>query len=568
MAQHRKDFNKGPEFADPNKNLLNIDGVLRLRQLNNNGQWVPYGKFGAGNATINTWAPLAPIELTGFIAEASIQGQDQLLWRLSPDGGTTELWWNGTGWVVPTDPILHWNTEITIDANIATFPIVTGVTQIVRFVSYDGTTTPILHGTSIYYEVQYEPTVDLMRSLAMRIASGLKVQGEFQVQVPIVPQTGPTPPPSNQVTIEDPIWTVNGPFEVYNQTNDPNFRTNLFVSAAGNTLMLSAPQTGLLVVRYVGTISLTSIHIATDVDVEKAELPAIVLQTPTSVRRRYENTNEYTELLRSLNVVRVRKSPTFEQIRVHIQCNAAWDLHGRKLRDAVYKFIEEYVETLRSVALDEWLVREWIGPFSVMHDLPEQTNTFDIPAVFSVLNWPEKYEDLPLATSINLNVWTIQKIPPRKGEASVFEPITIEEVTGGSGPQAPPFNPPSTNNYFIRNYTSGVQVGDAVYETGGGAVDRASAISAAFAPCVGFVTALDSPGAGQCTVQFSGDLSGFSGLIPGADYILSLALGQILPDSATSDPNYPVSPGNIIQRVAVAATSTRLIVTLSDEIEL
>lgn len=413
MAQHRRDFTKGPELIDPGKNLVDLAGTLRLRQRNNNGVWAPYGRFGVGNALIDVWSPQAPIQVTGFVAEAKLVGSDKLLFRLSPDGGTTQMWWDGVAWVVATDPVLHWNTEAMIDAHIAIFPIGTGIAQIARFISFDGTTTPVLIGTSIYYEVQYDPTYDLLDSLARRISSGLRIHGDFQVQVPITPAL-----PSNTVTIDDPLWDLNDPVQVFNDTADPNRRTNLFVSRVGNVLTLTAPQTGLLTVRYAGSIPLARIHIATDADVEKAELPAIVLQTPSSMRVRYENTaDDYEELLRGLGVVRRRKSATFEEIRVHIQCNAAWDLHGRKLRDAVRSFVEEELETLRSRALDELLVRTWLGPFSAMHDLPEQTASFDVPAIFSVLNWPGKFNDAPITAEIDLNMHSITSIaPPDAGE--------------------------------------------------------------------------------------------------------------------------------------------------------
>lgn len=401
MAQHRRDFTKGPEFVDAGMNLVDIMGTLRLRQRNNNGQWTPYGRYGVGNALIDIWSPKAPIQLTGFVAEADVHGSDQLLFRLSPDGGATERWWNGVAWAVPTDPVLHWNTEDVIDAHIATFAMETGIAQIARFVSFDGSTTPILIGTSIYFEVQYEPTVDLIDSIARKIAAGLEVQGVFQTQVPSVGQSV-----SGQLTVDEPIWMLADPIQVFNDTTDPNRRTNLYVSRVGNILTLSAPQTGFLTVLYTGKLDLTKIHVATDADVEKAELPAIVLQTPTSMRKRYENTfDDYEELLRGLGVIRKRKSATFEEVRVHIQCNAAWDLHGRKLRDAMRSFIEEQLETVRSIALDELLVRTWVGPFAATHDMPEQTASFDVPAVFEALNWPSHYIDVPIVGSVDLQMW-------------------------------------------------------------------------------------------------------------------------------------------------------------------
>lgn len=594
MAQHRADLTHGPEIADPSFNLVQLVGTLRLRQRNNNGQWAPYGKFGTGNYLLDTWSPQAPIQITGFIAEATVVGEDQLLFRLSPDGGTTPLWWNGAAWATATDPNVHWNTEDQVDAHIAVFPLGTGISQIVRFVSADGTTTPILNGTSIYYEVQYEPTVDLLDSLARRISDGLRVQGVFQVQVPI-PTMPPAPPavPSNTVTIDDPLWVVNDPIQVFNDTVDPQRRNNLYVSRVGDVLTLSAVQTGLLTVRYAGSLALTRIHIATDADVELAELPAVVLQTPSSNRVRYENTfDDYEELLRSLNVVRRRKSATFEEIRVLIQCNAAWDLHGRKLRDGMRAFIEEEVETLQSLALDEKLVRTMIGPMSAAHDLPEQTAMFEMPAIFSVLNWPNAHSDAAIAQTIGLNTWPVSEIAPDFSQpGAVFEPVESTEITGGSLPTSSTLDTiqdeidalqadvaalqdggAGGSGAAVRPYSAGVALRSVVYQKSDGTVDLASAASIGLGIPIGVVSHMDFPATGQCQITFAGDVSGFSGLVPGAIYILGLTPGSIVGETDVGNPNYPnTTPGsgNILAEVGIAGSAgTLLVETLRDFEEL
>lgn len=429
MAQHVRDFSTGAELVDSLFQLVHVNRELRIRQLDGSGVYSPSGLYASGRITIDAWHPNALRAVTGFKAYGDSKGTDAILFRLSPDSGTTEMWWNGTAWVTAVDPVTDWNLEDVVDAHIATFPIGDGITQIVRLVSGNGRTTPALHSTYIFYEALYESTVDLMDSLARTLASSLSIQGVFQVTVPIpaVPP-GVTPAPSAVVTIDDPIWTVNAPILVFNDGTDPHHRNNLFVSmAAGNVITMSSAQTGLLTVFYRGTLDLSKIHIASDMDVELADLPAIVLQTPTATRVRYENTPRDTveEPLRSRSVVRIRRSPTFQDVMTLIQCNAAYELHARKLRDAVRQFLET-LENIRSRALDEPLVRTVIGPITSQNDLKEQTYTFNLATTFTVIDWPTEYSDVPSVTSVLLRQGGNPKATAASQVALDSENVSIE----------------------------------------------------------------------------------------------------------------------------------------------
>lgn len=393
LAQHVVAFTSRPEVVDATKKITHVDGVLRLRKIDFSGDYNPRGHYELGRLTIDAWAPKALSALNGFMADADVDPLDQLLFRLSPDAGATELWWDGAAWITATDPAVHWNTEDVIDAHIAVFPIQVGITQIVRFVSGNGKTTPVLRETVIFYEARYESTLDLVDSLARALASNLRVMGVYQAT--LVAQS--------TLTVEDPIWTVNDTVRVFNHSTDPNHRTNVFASRVGNVLTLTAPQTGEMIVEYAGSLDLKKIHVATDVFNGTAELPAIVIQTPSAMRVRHEATPPDTEEepLRSRSVSRLRKSPTFQDVSIVIQCNAAFDLHARKLRDAVKDYLES-IDVLRSRALDEPIVRLSIGPVSQAPDLGEQTYTFNVPAVFSVVDWPTNYREAPVVEEVLL----------------------------------------------------------------------------------------------------------------------------------------------------------------------
>lgn len=123
---------------------------------------------------------------------------------------------------------------------------------------------------------------------------------------------------------------------------------------------------------------------------------------------------------------------------------------------------------------------------------------------------------------------------------------------------------------ITRPYTAGVGVNDAVYQKSNGEVDKADASGLSTAPAIGFVTQLDVPASGQCTVRFAGDLAGFSSLTVGKQYILAAAPGLIVAEDDTGNPNYPdttPSSGEISQEVGIAGTATVLFVGTNRDFE-
>lgn len=123
----------------------------------------------------------------------------------------------------------------------------------------------------------------------------------------------------------------------------------------------------------------------------------------------------------------------------------------------------------------------------------------------------------------------------------------------------------STSETVTRPYTAGIAVGDAVYQKGDGSVDKSNATSTATMPVLGIVMAIDSPAPGQCMVQTSGDMFGFSGLTAGRIYLASKDPGQIIWEGDIFNPFYPLGQfGNVTQQVGIAGSSSLLSVIIHD----
>ena len=142
--------------------------------------------------------------------------------------------------------------------------------------------------------------------------------------------------------------------------------------------------------------------------------------------------------------------------------------------------------------------------------------------------------------------------------------IDIEITAGGGGGGGGPGD-------LVRIFTGGVVLRDAVYQKSDGTVDKASAAAVGTAATfLGFVTALNSPGAGQCEIRFHGDLTGFAGLVVGETYILSTTAGQVVGLTDTINPAYPdqtPGSGHVMREAGHAGAAGTLFVEASRDFE-
>jgi len=207
-----------------------------------------------------------------------------------------------------------------------------------------------------------------------------------------------------------------------------------------------------------------------------------------------------------------------------------------------------------------------------------------LPNPLITLNVPEVYREIYLQLNISeedyeirwcfavqisgpsVGAWTYQfhvKLAPR-GSAILFTgprgpagpigptgaqgPVGAQGVAGPVGPQGP-----AGGTQTIVTFTDGgVSGNEIVYlatVTPSPTVLPASALNSTFQPVCGFAVAF---GTGTVDVQFQGEITGFTGLVPMADYYLSVTPGQITNAA-------PTNPGEIRQKVGYAKDTTTLV---------
>jgi len=122
----------------------------------------------------------------------------------------------------------------------------------------------------------------------------------------------------------------------------------------------------------------------------------------------------------------------------------------------------------------------------------------------------------------------------------------------------------ATAPVVTRPYQAGVTLRDAVYQRSDGRADKTDASDYLKVELfLGFVSALDVPSAGLCTIQYGGDLAGFAGLTVGRVYILSTTPGGVVDITDTGNlayPNTTPGSGHAQLEVGLAGTATTLFI--------
>lgn len=384
------------ELADPDGLIVHIERQLRLRQLDADGLWASNGVFTTNSMLVRVWRPTLMTELTGFwaVVTEDVAKGDLVRFRLSNEDGVGVFFWTGTLWREPADDT-EWNTEEEIDAGISSFPFDGTMGFHVKLISGDGTSTPIFCALYVFFEARYDPAEDVLRSVVGKITEEVEIQANDLVDLI---------DPIDEINLGDPdrgpVWAPNEPIQVFNQSNDPGLRTDLFDSLAGKVVKLTTPQTGQLLLRYRG--SLQGAHVSTDADAERETLPAVVVHNIANNRVRDFLLAEYEEPLRSKGVVRFRTMPARRHYQLQLQCRSQNSLHDKKLADAVQRIFDEK-QFVRSRALDVEFVAVAREAATQVNQTEQQLFMRIVLVDLSVWEWGPAFTDVPMIREFILN---------------------------------------------------------------------------------------------------------------------------------------------------------------------
>lgn len=393
------------ELEDPAGLLIHLNSEIRLRQMDANGVWDPNGAYTSGSMLLRTWRPDALKELTGFCSIEATQDLvvgDLVLFRLSADEGATLLFWDTATlvWRVPVSDA-EWNDEMEIDAGISSFPFAGTLSVFLRLETGNGKSTPKFRAFFIFWEAQYDPTEDVIRSLHKKLLAEVEINAELLLSVPVDEPTDLVDFDNPELGGDDqvPIWLPAEPIQVYNLDNDPSKQVDLFDSLVGGRVKLTSSQAGELLIQYRGR--LRRAHTAADADFERETLPGVVINnlTQSRVRDFLAPDLDFEEPLRSKRISRIRTPPCRHDYSFQIQCIASDSLHDKKLADAVRRAFDTK-EFVRSLAIDEDMTLTSNETVNQVNQIGNQIFMRIVLVTINYWEWLPAFRDVPMTIDI------------------------------------------------------------------------------------------------------------------------------------------------------------------------
>jgi hypothetical protein len=282
----------------------------------------------------------------------------------------------------------EWNTELEIDEGISAFPFAGSITVHVQLTSGEGDTSPVFKGHYIFWEIRYNVTEDLIRSIHAKMIDEVSINADYVTELE---------DPEDEITVIDPLWVLDDPVFVFNRTDDPLLTTNLFQGRSGNTLTLASAQTGEILIRYRGRLD--PAHVSPDADFELQVLPAVTIESVVETRVRDFKVPNVDEPLRSRGIVRLRSTPARHSYSFNLVCTSQDALHDKILSDAVRRTFDER-EFVRSLALDQDFPVIQLESVGQANRIADQVFTRTVAVTLSVLEWLPNFRDIPMVLEI------------------------------------------------------------------------------------------------------------------------------------------------------------------------
>lgn len=441
MARHDFDLTnpqRTPEvLEDPNERVIHLANqkLLRLKQADVDGNWSPNGTYTTSSLLLEVWKPDAKSMkgLLGFCIfeeEVNAANGDAILFRLGNQDGAQPLYYDkvtdplNPAWRVPATDA-EWNTDSEIDEGIETFPFDGSVATFIKLVSGNGKSTPVFRGFYIFWEVRYDPTEDVIRSIHRKLTEEVFINADTCILVEPGDPTDKIDFDTPDMSPDDgaPIWRPEEPIAVFNEADDPACQNNLFQSFADGCIQLTSAQEGQLLIQYRGRLDRA--HVVSDADFEREELPAVIINNVSQPRTRdyLLSDDDWPEPLRSKGIVRLRTNPARHAYNFQIQAPAQYALHDKKLADAVRRAFDTK-EFVRSIALDEDFTLVGLETVNQINRVGDQVFTRIVLVSVSVLEWMPGFRDVPMLTDLIVNQRLLPKLPG--GRSPEAEPFDVE----------------------------------------------------------------------------------------------------------------------------------------------
>lgn len=273
--------------------------------------------------------------------------------------GTEEYFWNGGAWVVAGAS--DWNTEAEVAANISAFPATERKLQVIlNLTTTDANVTPRVRAVRVLYESRIEFQEDIIyRSMVRSFRNELRPISDYPI---VLLADSSTVDLKNTYPLQTP-YNVVGIDSVFNETDDPDWRVDLFSSYNSATKVVTL--TGSVDAGKQLRIRFTyepEVAVRTSRDYEELEkVPQVLLESIELVDA-YEAPSDEWVLDKSTGQGFRVFAPLMGDLEINLVVITDKQTDQMRLADEVKRYFATH-PTLRSTGLDEeyrlWLVDEY-----------------------------------------------------------------------------------------------------------------------------------------------------------------------------------------------------------------
>lgn len=391
-------------------------GGLVLRPVDDDGIYDPInGSVSRKYVDLSTWCPYGEVfeEFAGFFIPCRADSQGSLGVQISPDGGETFFWFNGTVW---TESSLEddYNSVEEIELNLPTYPIWTNLRIRIIVIPDSNGNVPIFPHVVLFFEVRpHEIKQDIYRSLKRFILGtsnfvlphDIMITEETDEISLTFEDVGIEGEIEKPIGIKEPIW-------VFEMDTDPKLRDNLFASFDGKDFIkLKRKVAGRIRILFT---AIPDIHIQTDFDVVRvANHPSIVLQIVSMRRSEWDGPGGCSqEINYSEKRARLREAHRKYEVKVLIRAYSSKVTDSLMYSGGVRRLIEQedrilsvfYDIYMQAMWGDEsnnnWVTSNWFvesyTPMFIWDDWNSQGKAREVPLVDSPENGGGVFTDVYL----------------------------------------------------------------------------------------------------------------------------------------------------------------------------
>lgn len=394
MPERVWDMTRSDAAVPAGEEVVLAGGALRLRPRDpETGRYRPDGVLATGEALLAGPPASGLRSLYGFRADMQQNG-GSVLFRLSTNGGSTFLWYDGAIWTPAAGPT-DWNTAEEIDGAIPELSPAPGrhLAVAVRLEPSPAGGSPLLRRVAIYLELEVDFWEDLVRSAKRHLQEGLRIRSLWRGEAPGV----------SEVTLDTDL-AVREPVEAFDLAEDPGRTRDLFAGLSEKTVSLSEEATGLVEVRFTG---LPPVHVAPDVDYQLSEIPSVVLQAPrvTEVRKLRSGDRKLDWAL-ARGLVRERPQPVWLAADLLVSCQSERKRETLAMADALARILAPGA-TLLSLGTGEAYTVTQVGPSNVGDRVSEGLAVVQTAVTLEGPAWLGEAEEKRLAEVIGFGVGSL-----------------------------------------------------------------------------------------------------------------------------------------------------------------